>query len=133
MKLDTDSAGPGKHHGIGSTDGGTMGDGDSNGAGVENDADSYANVLSLPVCNYCPNPDYTEAARKAKLQGAVSVQVLIGADGSPKRIRILKGLGMGLDEQTVATVRSWRFTPARDPQHRPISVWVTIEAAFRLY
>lgn len=90
-------------------------------------------MVSLPICSYCPNPDFSEEAREAKLQGAVTVQVLIGADGSPKRIRILKGLGMGLDEQTVAAVRGWRFIPARDAQHRPISVWVTIETVFRLY
>ena len=133
MDSDTDSAGPGSHHGFGTGDRGGMGDGDKDGAGEGEDAGPYANVVSQVMCSYCPNPEYTEEARKGKLQGGVTVQVLIGADGTAKRIRIVKGLGMGLDERTIETIRSWHFVPARDAQHRGIPVWVTIETVFRLF
>ena len=133
MDSDTDSAGPGSGHGFGTGHRGGMGDGDSDGAGEGEDGGSYANVVSQPACSFCPNPEYTEEARKGKLQGGVTVEVLIGADGSAKRIRVVKGLGMGLDERTIETVRHWHFVPARDAHQRGVPVWVTIEAMFRLF
>jgi TonB family protein len=133
MDKDTDSAGPGSGHGFGSGHGGGMGDGDGDGAGEGEDGSAYANVVSQPVCSYCPDPEYTEEARKGKLQGIVTAQVLIGADGTAKRIRIVRGLGMGLDERTIETVRHWHFVPARDAHQRGVPVWVTIEVMFRLF
>jgi len=132
MDSDTHSAGPGSNHGFGSGKNGGMGDGDGDGAGEGEDGGPYANVVSQAMCSYCPNPEYTEEARKGKLQGGVTVQVLIGADGTAKRIRIVKGLGMELDERTIETIRRWRFVPARDA-HRGVPVWVTIETVFRLF
>jgi protein TonB len=82
---------------------------------------------------YCPQPGYTEEARKAKLQGKLLLQVLVGADGRARRVRILQGLGMGLDEQAAETVRGWRFSPARDARKHPVATWVTIETRFQLY
>jgi len=133
MNSDTDSAGSGSHHGFGTGNRGGMGDGDKDGAGEGEDGSPYANVASQAVCSYCPNPDYTDEARKQKLEGVVTVRVLIGTDGTAKRISIVKGLGMGLDERTIETVRRWRFIPARDARRHEIPVWVTIESTFRLF
>ena len=101
--------------------------------GSGDDASPYANVASQAACLYCPEPPYTEEARKAKLQGTVLLQVLVGADGVAKRIRVQKGLGMGMDENAVEKVKGWRFTPARDAARRPIAVWITIETHFFLF
>jgi len=133
MKADTNSAGPGKRHGIGSGDGNGMGDSQGDGEGEGEGNSPYANVLSPVACRYCPEPPYTEEARKAKLQGHVIVEVLVGADGRAQKIRIVRGLGLGLDEQTMDSIRGWRFAPALDAHHKPIAVWVTIETAFRLF
>jgi len=133
MNADTDSAGPGKGHGFGVGPGDGMGDGDGNGAGAGEDGGPYANLVSPVACLYCPEPGYTEEARKAKLQGKMLLQVLVGADGKPARIKILKGLGMGLDERAVETVRSWHFSPGRDANQRPVTAWVTIETRFQLF
>ncbi len=133
MDKDTDSAGPGSNHGFGTGKDGGMGDQSGAGAGEGEDGNSYANVVSQPVCSYCPDPEYTDEARKGKLQGGVTVQVLIGADGTAKRIRMVKGLGMGLDERTIETIGHWHFVPARDAHQRGVPVWVTIEATFRLF
>jgi len=133
MNSDTDSAGPGSHHGFGTGNRGGMGDGDKDGAGEGEDGYPYANVASQAMCSYCPNPEYTDEARKGKIEGIVTVRVLIGTDGTAKRITIVKGLGMGLDERTVETVRRWRFIPARDARRHEIPVWVTIESSFRLF
>jgi periplasmic protein TonB len=133
MDKDTNSAGPGKGHAIGSATGDGMGDTGGGGAGEGDDNGSYANVASSPACLYCPEPPYTDEARKAKLQGKLSVRVLVGADGHAKRMQILQGLGMGLDEQALATIRNWRFAPAQDAARHPVSTWVVIETRFQLF
>jgi protein TonB len=133
MKKDTNSAGAAKGHGIGNHPGDGMGDDDGNGAGVGDTSGNYANVVSQPACLYCPEPSYTDDARRAKLQGNVTVRVLIGADGRAARIQLVQGLGLGLDEQALQAVRSWRFVPARDARRQPVPTWVTIETRFQLF
>jgi TonB family protein len=133
MKKDTNSAGAAKGHGIGNHPGDGMGDDDGNGAGAGDTSGNYANVVSQPACLYCPEPPYTDEARKAKLQGKVTLRVLIGADGRAARIQLLEGLGLGLDEQALQAVRSWRFVPARDARRQPVPTWVTIETRFQLF
>jgi periplasmic protein TonB len=133
MKTDTDSAGPGKRHGFGSGDGDTMGDGTRNGAGEGDDDGAYANVATQVTCVYCPQPSYTEEARKAKLQGKLLLRVLVGTDGRAQRIQIIQGLGMGLDQRAVEAVQGWRFSPGRDASKRAVPSWVTVETRFQLF
>jgi protein TonB len=134
MNGDTDSAGPGKKHGFGSGDGGTTGDGDgAGGAGDGEGNGPYANVASPVTCLYCPEPLYTEEARTAKVQSKILMQVLVGPDGTAKRIKIVQGLGMGLDERAQEAVMAWRFSPSRDAAKRPVASWVTVETSFRLF
>lgn len=133
MNRDTNSGGPGKGHGIGNRGGDGMGDDDGDGAGVGDDPGNYANAVSLAACVYCPEPPYTEEARRNRRQGSVTLRVLIGADGNARRIRIVKGLGMGLDEQALQAVRKWRFSPARDAHQQAIATWATIETRFQIW
>jgi protein TonB len=134
MKKDSDSAGPGKNHGIGSGKNGGVGDDDGLGAGQgEAYNGPYANVVSLPKCAYCPDPQYTDEAREAKLQGKVTLQVLVGADGRAVQIRIVQGIGLGLDERAAQAIRGWKFVPAQDAARRAVPAWVTVEAIFRLF
>jgi len=134
MKENSDSAGPGKNHGIGSGREGGMGDRNGPGAGWgESESGPYANVVSLPKCAYCPDPRYTDEAREARLQGAVTLLVLVDADGRAAQIRITQGIGLGLDERAVQAIRTWKFVPARDGARRAVPSWVTVEAVFRLF
>jgi periplasmic protein TonB len=133
MEKDTNSAGKDGGKGIGNRPGNAMGDDDGEEAGAGGPAGNYANVVSQPACLHCPEPPYTDEARKAKLQGNVTLRVLIGADGRASRIQLVKGLGMGLDEQALLSVRSWRFIPARDARREPVPTWVTIETRFQLF
>lgn len=133
MKKDTNSAGAAKGHGIGNHPGDGMGDDDGNGAGAGDTSGNYTNVVSQPACLYCPEPPYTDEARKAKLQGNVTIRVLIGRDGRAARIQLVQGLGLGLDEQASQAVRSWRFVPARDARRQSVPTWVTIETRFQLF
>jgi TonB family protein len=88
--------------------------------------------VSAPRAIYDPDPEYSDEARKAKYQGVVVLWVVVGADGTPKDIRISRSLGMGLDERAVEAVRRWRFEPARK-DGRPVAVQLNIEVTFRLY
>lgn len=134
MKDKNGSAGPGGPHGFGGGKGNTMGDGEGDeGEGVGGEGGEYANVVSPVACLYCPEPPYTEEARKNKLQGKMLLKVLVGEDGKAKKVRILRPLGMGLDESAEQAVYSWRFSPARDAAKRALTSWVTIETRFQLF
>lgn len=113
MKGETNSAGPGKNHGFGTGKDGGMGDEAGAKAGQGEQRSRYANGISHPACSYCPDPVYTDEAREAKLQGTVTLRVLVGADGRAKQIQRVKSLGMGLEERAMEAVRGWRFSPAR--------------------
>jgi periplasmic protein TonB len=84
-------------------------------------------------CAYCPDPQYTDEAREVKVQGSVTLLVLVDAEGRASQIRVVRGIGMGLDERAMQAIRGWKFVPARDAAHRPVSAWVTVEAVFRLF
>ena len=134
MKDDTNSPGPGDSNTIGSSDGNTMGDGRRDGPGGLGESESkYRNGVTLPKCAYCPDPQYTEEAREAKLQGRVILRVLVGADGRASQIRIVQGIGLGLDERAAQAIRGWKFVPAHDDARRAVPAWVTVEALFRLF
>jgi protein TonB len=133
MKEFTESPGPGKGGTIGNGVGETMGD-STNGPGGRGEAAlPYHPGTTLPSCAYCPDPQYTDEAREAKLQGKVTLQVLVGADGRASRIRIVQGIGMGLDERAEQAIRGWKFVPAHDAVRRAVPAWVTVEAVFRLF
>jgi len=110
-----------------------MGDFGEGQAGYGDAAGSYAPGTTLPTCAYCPLPAYTDEARHVKMQGTVTLRVLVGADGKASDIRVIRGVGYGLDERAMQTVHTWRFTPARDPNHRAIAAWITVEAIFHLF
>jgi len=65
-----------------------------------------------PVKINAPPPQYTEIARKARIQGVVIVEAIIDRDGTVSNVKVLKGLPMGLDQAAVDAVKSWRFEPA---------------------
>lgn len=76
-------------------------------------------------------PSFTEVARGARYQGTVVVRAVIDDQGIPTKIRLMKVLGMGLDDAAVKSVEQWRFTPAQR-DGKPVAVLVDIEVNFRL-
>jgi TonB family protein len=92
----------------------------------------HATTVSAPKAIYAPDAEYTEAARRAKLSGSVKLRVLVGKDGLVHDAVALNGLGMGLDENAIAAVRQWRFTPAM-AEGKPVDLWINIDMDFRLY
>ena len=91
------------------------------------------NGVSLPSCYYMPNPPYTKEARKAKIEGAVLLDGVVGLDGKITNIRVLKSLGYGLDENATNTLKKWRCNPAIGPEGKPVSTIVPFQISFRLY
>jgi len=76
-------------------------------------------------------PEYTKEATEAKLQGDVVLATMIGIDGVPSDIKVVQGLGKGLDEKAVECVQKWRFKPATR-NGEPIPMKAQIEVNFRL-
>lgn len=84
-----------------------------------------------PVLLYRQEPEYSEEARIARLEGTVTVYVTIGEDGRAHDLRIAKSLGLGLDENAIAAVSTWQFTPGTKAG-KPVAVQSTIEVNYRL-
>ena len=89
--------------------------------------------VSIPKCVYCPAAEFTPKARKAKIQGTVSLSVVVGADGLVRDATVTKGLGYGLDESAVNTVKKWRLNPAVDRDGNPVAAKIAVEVAFHMY
>ncbi len=78
-----------------------------------------------------PKPVYTEEARNLKLEGEVLLDVVFPASGSVRVLRVLQGLGHGLDEAAQNAARQIRFEPAlRDDQ--PVDFPAVIHIVFQL-
>ncbi|MBI3949447.1 MAG: TonB family protein [Acidobacteria bacterium] len=63
-----------------------------------------------------PRPDWTEEAKRDHVQGDVVLSAVFGADGVVREIRVIRGLGYGLDEKAVEAVQKIQFLPAQDSQ-----------------
>ena len=134
------SAGPGGGGGIGTGDGPGIGPSKGPGygpgpggpgSGDDGSGSGGTGVLTAPVVLWKTEPPYSEAARRAKLQGTVVLLIEINARGEAQNIRVVRSLGLGLDERAVDAVRTWKFRPAyRDG--KPVTATATIEVNFRL-
>lgn len=90
-----------------------------------------ADGIQPPVLLTKQEPQYTEEARIAKLQGSVRLSLVVGEDGIARDIRVVKSLGLGLDESAVAAVSQWRFRPGTK-DGTPIARQSQLECYFRL-
>ena len=128
----SDSLGNGNGSGIGSGSGGGLGPGEGGGTGG-GAFRAGVNGVGVPVCLYCPIPQYSDEARKAKYQGTVVLQVTITTDGRAVNISVVKGPGLGLEEKAIEAVKGWKFKPAVGPNGKIVPTLVPIEVTFRLY
>src|SRR5947209_5869566 len=67
--------------------------------------------VKAPIATNRVKPDYTDAARKAHINGVVVVEAIVNKQGEVEQVKVLKGLPMGLSEQAVEAVKKWRFRP----------------------
>jgi TonB family protein len=131
------SNGPGTGGGIGTGDGTGIGPGKGSGLGPgEGDGTggpyTFDGSITAPIPTYKPLPAYSEEARKAKYQGVVSLWIVVDAQGNVSECRVVRPVGLGLDDKATETVRTWRFKPAAR-NGVPVAVRVSVEVHFRLF
>ena len=112
--------------------GGGMGGGYGGGVGNGSGAYRIGGGVTAPVAIYDPDPEYSEEARLAKYQGTVGLWVVVSADGKAHEIRVLRSLGMGLDEKAIEAVRGWKFEPGKK-DGVPVAVEIGVDVTFRLF
>lgn len=94
---------------------------------------SVGDSVKPPQVLQQPTPAYTQEAREARIEGIVTVSAVIQKNGSVSQIKVMKGLGYGLDESVVQTIaKKWKFKPGT-LNEQPVSVSVVMEVSFRLY
>jgi protein TonB len=131
------SNGTGSGGGIGSGSGGGVGSGKGAGAGPGEGGGYGGGVFKIggvdkkPQLVYKVDPDYSEEARKAKFQGTVVLAIIVDENGLPHDVRVVRPLGLGLDQKAIEAVEKWRFRPGMKDGH-PVKVAATIEVNFRL-
>jgi len=132
------SNGTGSGSGIGSGSGGGIGSGTGPGVGEGRGGGTGGGVfkigggVSAPKLVYQAEAEYSEEARKAKFQGTCVVQIIVGVDGLPREIHVVRTLGLGLDEKAVEAVKKYKFEPGTK-DGKPVSVIANVEVTFHLY
>ena len=89
-------------------------------------------VVDPPTPTHTPDPTYTDAARRNKLEGTAVLLVAVNEEGFPEILEITRGLGEGLDIQALAAVAGWRFKPALK-NGQPVAVLIDVVVSFRLH
>jgi periplasmic protein TonB len=121
--------GDGYGGGVGSGRGAGVGPGE--GAGFGGGPFRIGGGVSAPQLVYRVEPEYTEEARKAKYQGTVVLYAVVDTDGVVRQVRVVRSLGLGLDEKALQAVKQWKFKPGMK-DGRPVPVAASIEVTFRL-
>ena len=91
---------------------------------------SPTDLITPPTVITHPGATYT-AARRRGIQGDVIVQAYFDENGIVTTLKVLKGLGYGLDENAIRALKAWRFSPALR-NGLPVSAVAEIEVPFRL-
>ena len=115
--------GPGAGPGLGPGTGGGFGDG----------VYRPGNNVTSPTLVTQVRPNYTSDAMTRKIQGTVVLDVVVGRDGTPSAMRVVRSLDPhGLDDQALRAVQQWRFNPGRIGG-TPVDVLVRIVLDFRIH
>lgn len=132
------SQGMGGGSGFGQGSGGGIGAGSGNGVGMGSGGGYGGGVMSVgggvsaPQLIHSVDPEFTNEARQANLQGVVSIQLIVDSQGNPQDIHVVRHLGMGLDQKAEEAVRQYKFRPAMYQGH-PVAVQMVIKVNFHLY
>ena len=124
------SMGNGKGTGLGSGNGAGIGPG--SGSNMGGGLPKVGGGVSAPVVLFAPEPEFSEEARKAKVAGNVLVYLQVDANGHPTHVRVLRGIGLGLDEKAMEAVRQYKFKPAME-NGRPVAVEMNVEVNFTIF
>jgi len=126
-------------NGIGSGSGGGMGSGTGDGYGPGYGGGAGGGLyrvgggVSAPVALNNVEAEFSDEARRAKYQGVCIISLIVDAQGNPQNPRVVRALGMGLDEKALVAVRKYKFRPAMKDGKTPVPVMISVEVNFRLY
>ena len=121
--------GSGSRGGVGSGNGAGFGPG--SGGGTGGGVYHVGGGVSAPVPLYKPDPDYSEEARKAKFSGVVMLRITVDETGKVIEAKVVRGIGLGLDEKAIEAVDKWKFKPGTR-NGAPVKVTATVEVSFHL-
>jgi TonB family protein len=133
------SNGQGSGGGMGTGSGGGLGSGTGNGYGPGYGGNTGGGMeriggrVSAPVALNSVEAEFSDEARRAKYQGVCLISLIVDAQGNPQNPRVIRTLGMGLDEKALEAVRKYKFKPAMKDGKTPVPVMITVEVNFRLY
>jgi TonB family protein len=131
--------GQGSGGGMGTGSGGGLGSGNGNGYGPGEGGNTGGGLervggrVSAPVALNSVEAEFSDEARRAKYQGVCLISLIVDAQGNPQNPRVIRALGMGLDEKALEAVRKYKFKPAMKDGKTPVPVMITVEVNFRLY
>ena len=123
---------------LGNRNGNGIGPGTDNGygpgseRGFGNHVYRPGGAISAPQVVFAPEPQFSEQARKTKTSGNVLVYLQVDPNGRPMKVRVLRGIGMGLDEKAVEAVAHYKFKPAMENGH-PVTVEMQVEVNFEIF
>lgn len=132
------SQGGGSQGGFGSGSSGGIGSGSGAGVGPGQDGGYGGGVMrpgggvSAPVLIYSVDPQFSDQARRAKYQGICIISLIVDRQGNPQDVRVVRALGMGLDQKAVEAVKQYKFRPAYYKGH-PVPVYIDVAVNFRIY
>lgn len=131
------SQGGGSGGGFGQSKGGGIGSGHGAGVGPGIGGGYGGGVMSVgggvtaPQVIHSVEPEFSDLARQNKYQGVVSIQLIVDPHGNPVNIRVVRHLGMGLDEKAIEAVRQYKFKPAMY-QGQAVPVQILVDVDFHL-
>src|SRR5262249_3969156 len=133
----SDAHGPGRDGGAGTGTGTGLGSGEGAGIGPGSGGGTGGGPyrpgsgISPPRLLREVKAEYTEEARQRGVSGDVLLEIVVRRDGTVGDIRVLQGLGGGLNDRAVRAVRQWRFAPAQRVG-APVDVIVEVAVEFTL-
>jgi protein TonB len=136
-RTEAESRGPGQGGGVGTGRGTGLGEGDGSGVGPGSGGGTGGGPyrpgsgITPPRVLQEVKAEYTDEARRASITGEVILEIVVRRDGSVGDVKLLRGLGGGLNDRARQAVKQWRFSPATR-QGTPVDVIVEVAVEFKL-
>ncbi len=91
----------------------------------------HLSEVTAPVATFMVEPEYPQVCRRLHVQGIVILQAVIGQDGHPRNIRILRSLNSYCDKSAVRALEQWIYTPGNLNGY-PVDVLMSLAVEFKL-
>ena len=106
--------------------------GDGSGGNIGGGLYRIGGGVAAPVPLNTVEAEFSDEARRAKYQGVCLISLIVDVHGDPQNPRVVRTLGMGLDEKAIEAVRRYRFRPAMK-EGKPVPARTSVEVKFLIY